>query len=552
MPYRPVFALPVAALLSVLLGALVAGCGTDPHDRWGLHEIPEPVGLDEFDPGVQRGYARHRRAVDSLLALPDAPPETLARAYGTLGMWHHLYDFRETALRAYANAHRLDAGDFRWPYYRAHVHRENGALDSARAAFETVLALEPGFRPARLWLGEVELEDQRLGAARRLFAGVRDEDSTIASAHLGLGKVALAEQRPAEAVAHLEAAARLQPQATEIQHTLGLAYRGIGDLDRAERLLQVALVDNRMLRLVAIPGDPLRDLEALHSDARYFARRGQLLLSAGRFREAEAEFRRAIEAEPDGASGWLNLGITRLRQGRPAEALTAFEEVLRLDPGYPEGLYARGSARAALGQISEAEQDYRAALARDSTHAGAHLTLADLLRQTGRGLQAAEHYAAASRIDPGDARARFWRAVSYTTAGMFREALEAVERDLEETGSDPSLRLLQIRLLATAPDGAVRDGARALRLARAAHREMPILPFAESVAMALAELGDLQGAQAWQRAAITAADAAGQADAAAWARHRLERYRAGVPLRRVMAEGERLIALPVPAPAGAR
>jgi hypothetical protein len=66
------------------------------------------------------------------------------------------------------------------------------------------------------------------------------------------------------------------------------------------------------------------------------------------------------------------------------------------------------------------------------------------------------------------------------------------------------LQHLLARLLAAAPDAAVRDGRRALDLALALHRVAPAVAAAETVAMAYAEVGDFTQALAWQEHAQSA------------------------------------------------
>jgi len=70
-----------------------------------------------------------------------------------------------------------------------------------------------------------------------------------------------------------------------------------------------------------------------------------------------------------------------------------------------------------------------------------------------------------------------------------------------------------VRLYAAAPDERIRDGNRALALARdLVAREQPNADLAEAMAMAMAETGQYDEAVTWQRDAITLATRSGRAD----------------------------------------
>lgn len=87
----------------------------------------------------------------------------------------------------------------------------------------------------------------------RAFVGAR---------HYAAGTRALREGHTGPAIEELEQAARLVPQASEIQNHLGLAYWSEGRLERAEQAFQQALVldcDNEPARL---------NLALLHRQAR--------------------------------------------------------------------------------------------------------------------------------------------------------------------------------------------------------------------------------------------------------------------------------------------
>ena len=87
------------------------------------------------------------------------------------------------------------------------------------------------------------------------------------------------------------------------------------------------------------------------------------------------------------------------------------------------------------------------------------------------------------------------------------------------------------RLLAASPDAQVRNGRRAFELVEAVVAEHKTTAVAETMAMALAELGEFRGATEWQQMAIEVAQDAGRPDLAQQMSVNLARYSRGEPCR---------------------
>ena len=56
-------------------------------------------------------------------------------------------------------------------------------------------------------------------------------------------------------------------------------------------------------------------------------------MEAGKLAEAESALARALEARPDSALLWNNLGVVRTRRGAYAPAVEAFQKALSIDAG---------------------------------------------------------------------------------------------------------------------------------------------------------------------------------------------------------------------------
>ena len=121
-------------------------------------------------------------------------------------------------------------------------------------------------------------------------------------------------------------------------------------------------------------------------------------------------------------------------------------------------------------------------------------------------------------------------------AGRDSEARRALEAGLEAIPDEQSLRHLLARVLAASNDSTVRDGALSLDLARRVLAAESTVEHAETVAMALAEIGDFDEAVAWQ-GRIVANLGGPSAPGAAAAADRLALYRRGKPSRAPWAGG---------------
>jgi hypothetical protein len=123
--------------------------------------------------------------------------------------------------------------------------------------------------------------------------------------------------------------------------------------------------------------------------------------------------------------------------------------------------------------------------------------------------------------------------------GDYARARERLERDVQAFPDQPGITHALARLLAAAPDDRVRDGARALALARALEQSQPpTLALVETIAMALAEVGRFDEAVARQRQAIEGARDAGRPDLAARLTANLRLYEQRRPCRTPWADDD--------------
>jgi hypothetical protein len=87
------------------------------------------------------------------------------------------------------------------------------------------------------------------------------------------------------------------------------------------------------------------------------------LAQSGRVREAEVQYRAALDADPSETSAWLSLGALQLRQRDARAAEEAFRRAVGVDPGNADATIGLGEAYYAQGDPTRAVVEWERALA---------------------------------------------------------------------------------------------------------------------------------------------------------------------------------------------
>lgn len=353
------------------------------------------------------------------------------------------------------------------------------------------------------------------GAIEALAAAEAAAPGRVARArlHFVIATLARLQESSARELEHLEAAVELAPDFLEALFELA------GWLARNDR------PESAIDRYSAV-----LELEPDHRGA--LEGRAETRIQLGRDGLAVADLRQLAALAPAEGTPRLRLAMVHHRLGGSELAEPLYREALELglDPrsealarGNIGRLMAeRGDSGAAVEQLEEASR-----LDPDSIPLA--LGLADALARVDRFDAAARHYAAVVARQPGNAPARIGEISALIFARRFPEAGERLETaHLADPDSDVVSHLLA-RFLAASPSRELRDGERALALARRLFDQRRTLLHGETVAMALAESGRLSEAAALQGDLVAAAEARHSARAAERLRANLELYRAGRP-----------------------
>jgi tetratricopeptide (TPR) repeat protein len=521
----------VRALCVLLVGA--AGCrawvGRD------LLSAPLPD-LSRVDPGVRAQVRGRYETLTHALADRAEAPE-LATAFGQYGMVLQAAEYFDAAEPCYLNAQRLAPDEMRWPYYLASLYKSRGETDKAEGAFKRALELSPNDLATLIWLGRLHLDEGRPEAAEPLFLKAFGIAPRTVAVLAGLGRVAVAKHDYARAVQYLEDALAIDPEAESLHAPLGTAYRGLGQVDKAEPHLR-----QWRNRDISVP-DPLQqELDLVLESGLSYELRGVREFEARDWKGAVAFFRKGIELAHDntalGRSLHHKLGTALYLTGDIPGAREQFEDVVRHAP--PDGLdeatakahYSLGVLLGASGRSADAIAHLSEAVRDAPTYLEARLRLAEVLRRSGRRSESLRHYEEAATLDPRAIDAPLGYALALVDLHRYREARDRLRDDMKRYPNQPAFVHALIRLLAAAPGGGVRDGPGALALMRdVLAREPRSADVTEMMAMTEAELGQYGEAVAWQREAIATAEGLGRPDVVRRLTDTLARYEHRQPSR---------------------
>ena len=159
-----------------------------------------------------------------------------------------------------------------------------------------------------------------------------------------------------------------------------------------------------------------------HSEQAWFGL-GNLLDSDGRAGEAVAAFREALRQRPSSVEARNGLGLALSGLGRFTEAISEYKRALRFKPDFVEARVNLGQTLAQQGKHAEASAEYLEVLRHQSNNVPARINLGKLLAVQGRHDEAATQYREALRLKPENAVAHYNLGNALNALGRTDEAL---------------------------------------------------------------------------------------------------------------------------------
>jgi len=335
---------------------------------------------------------------------------------------------------------------------------QKGRVDEAISRLEEASKIWPGYSTVYYYnLGCALLQKAQIAQAIIAFQRAIKSDPGDALAYFDIGNALFQKGQVDEAIIHFKEAIKENPDFVPAHTSLGNALIQKGRVDEAIIQFQEAIKD-----------DPHDDIA--HNDL------GNALVQKGQVGEAIDQFRQALKINPRDGATRLNLGNALLRKAQMTEAIAQYQEAVEDDPGNILARMDLANALLQTGQVAQAIAQYQESVKIDPENAAAHNNLGAVLFQSERVRESAEQYEQALKIAPDNA--------------MFQNNLARAAW-----------------MLATSPDPSIRDGRRALDLAREDNQlaggSNPFI--LRALAAALAATGQFQQAIDTTRRALASA-----------------------------------------------
>lgn len=253
----------------------------------------------------------------------------------------------------------------------------------------------------------------------------------------------------AESAATLEELRKGASVDADAVNLLGQAYAEAGEHQKAAAVLQEATKsyprDERnylALAKLAIDTDATAmGLEAVDRGLKYLPdsyalliQRGYLRLAQGMYKEAEADYRRATELQPDSASPKIGLAFILLQNQRQGEAASLLEQVLASHPNFFVQ-YLMGELCIREGREDDALGHLRKSAELEPNFSPAHTNLGKIYLKKNDAASAIRELELAVRIDPEDVSAFYQLSMAYRRNGE-REKAQAALAHVRELNKD--------------------------------------------------------------------------------------------------------------------
>lgn len=269
-----------------------------------------------------------------------------------------------------------------------------------------------------------------------------------AKPHLNLG-IALEALGDADAAAAYEAALALDPADPYVNYNLGRLLYTLGALERAERLLRVALerkadfpeAQVALSNIYDARGNLAAAAAALEGALRLrpdytgaLRNYGMVLGKLARWAEAEAALRSAAAASAADADAIYWLGNALARQDKLEAASDCYRRAIELRPAFAEAWCNLGNVHAGASRLDQAADCYRRALALEPGMLDAHVNLGHALKDMGRTQEALASYRNALALNPESSEARW--AAAMCRIPVVREANDDLQSIRAEAGAE--------------------------------------------------------------------------------------------------------------------
>jgi len=245
--------------------------------------------------------------------------------------------------------------------------------------------------------------------------------------------------RADEALSEYKKALEIDPHYTDIHNNLGRLYFKTGQYSEAVEEFNKALAIDPSYRHSQINLEIVQEILAgkLKIEAYNHYEKASFYDEIDKFEEAIAEYKRAIEIDPDYAQAFTSLGSVYERKGLFGPAIFHHKRAIEINPNLAVAHLNLGVAFARKGVLDLAIPAYKEAMELSPDLAEAHLNLGMAYYKKGLLQEAIREYEKTIELSPDNAKAHYNLAVAYYYAKDYDLASKHI-RVAEEGGLDVS------------------------------------------------------------------------------------------------------------------
>ncbi|TWT37312.1 lipoprotein NlpI [Posidoniimonas corsicana] len=278
--------------------------------------------------------------------------------------------------------------------------------------------------------------------------------------------------------------------------------------------------------------------ELAPEDISSYQLRSQLFEKMGDTEHALEQIERAIEMKPENLGARLLKVNLLIKAQKYEDALAGVDELLEIQPGMVQALMIRAQLLEQLERDDEALAVLEKLAEALPNQPEVHLQLAAHYMDNQRPSRAIDELTKVLSVAPDNQMALRLRGDMYLSVGKHKEALDDFARAYEQTPDDSGLLNNFAWTLATSPVDELRNGERAIELAKRAcevtdYKQPHIL---STLAAAYAETGDFESAIDWSTKAVQMSEEDGPSSMTEALSKELASYMAGKPWRELQQE----------------
>ena len=334
----------------------------------------------------------------------------------------HAHQLIEAAQLFYSRAHILETDSFRWAYYLGVVESVRGRTTEAAVSYNAALALDAAYIPAKLAVADGSLDNGELENSERLYRETLALSPALPSAHFGLGRVHTARGDSISAIEEYEKACELHPGFSAAHYALVIAYRDLGEQQKAAHHLSLYQQNEAGRPVVEDP--LLEEVRKQAAGADAYTRSGVELVNAGEFRRGAKLLERAVAINPKDEAAHLSLLIAYGHLGDQVHAEQQYRQSTKVFPDSAEIHFNYATILAQQGKVTEASKIFARVIEINPANANAHANLGYLLEEGGDPVSAVRHYRKSIENDPDNPTARFRLGRLALMEGNAQEAVE--------------------------------------------------------------------------------------------------------------------------------